>query len=38
MQSIKLNGKPYTKSYLMFDDIVKGGLLEFEMGSEVAGL
>ena len=38
VQSIKLNGKPYTKSYLMFDDIVKGGLLEFEMGSEVAGL
>ena len=38
VQSIKLNGKPYTKSYLMFDDIVKGGLLEFEMGSEVAEL
>lgn len=32
IQSVKLNGKPYTKSYIMFDDIMRGGLLEFEMG------
>jgi predicted alpha-1,2-mannosidase len=34
VQSAKLNGKPYPKSYLMYQDIVKGGMLELEMGSE----
>lgn len=34
VQSAKLNGKPYPKSYLMYQDIVKGGLLELEMGIE----
>lgn len=34
VQSAKLNGKPYSKSYLMFQDIVRGGTLELEMGSE----
>ena len=33
IQSIKLNGEPYTKSYINHKDIVKGGKLEFEMGS-----
>ncbi|MBR3445114.1 MAG: glycoside hydrolase family 92 protein, partial [Prevotella sp.] len=33
VQSVKLNGKPYTKSYIMFDDIMRGGTLEFEMGA-----
>ena len=34
VQSAKLNGKPYSKTYLMFQDIVRGGTLELEMGSE----
>ena len=34
VQSAKLNGKPYSKTYLMFRDIVRGGTLELEMGSE----
>ncbi len=34
IQSATLNGKPYTKSYLMFQDIVAGGTLEVEMGSQ----
>lgn len=34
VQSAKLNGKPYLKSYLKYQDIVKGGILELEMGSE----
>ena len=34
VQSAKLNGKPYAKTYLMFQDIVRGGMLELEMGSE----
>ena len=33
VQSAKLNGKRYSKSYLSFEDIVKGGTLELEMGS-----
>lgn len=32
IQSIKLNGKAYTKSYIMYADIMKGGLLEYTMG------
>ncbi|MCI1647408.1 MAG: GH92 family glycosyl hydrolase [Bacteroides sp.] len=36
IQSAKLNGKPYTKSYITFKDIVDGGTLEFEMGGQVS--
>ena len=32
IQRCRLNGRPYTRSYIMFEDIVKGGTLEFEMG------
>lgn len=32
VQSIKLNGKPYAKSYLQHQDIVKGGIIEMTMG------
>lgn len=34
IQSVRLNGKPYSKSYIMHQDIVKGGNLEFTMGSK----
>ncbi len=34
IQSVKLNGKPYTRSYIMFSDIQKGGTLEFTMGDK----
>lgn len=34
VQSVKLNGKTYTKSYLMYGDIVKGGQLELQMGNQ----
>ena len=34
VQSAKLNGKPYTKSYIMFNDIKKGGVLELQMGNQ----
>lgn len=33
IQSAKLNGKPYTRSYIDFKDIVRGGTLEFVMGN-----
>ena len=33
IQSITLNGKPYTKSYLSHQDLMKGGKLVIEMGS-----
>jgi predicted alpha-1,2-mannosidase len=33
VQSIKLNGKEYNKSYLIHKDIMNGGKLEFFMGS-----
>jgi predicted alpha-1,2-mannosidase len=32
IQSVQLNGKPHTKSYIMHDDIVAGGELIFVMG------
>jgi predicted alpha-1,2-mannosidase len=32
VQSARLNGKPYTRSYIMFQDIVRGGTLELQMG------
>lgn len=34
IQSAKLNGKPYTKSYITHEDILKGGVLEFTMGQK----
>lgn len=33
IQSAQLNGRPYTKSYICYEEIMKGGVLEFEMGS-----
>ena len=33
VQSATLNGKPYPKSFLMYQDIVKGGILELQMGN-----
>ncbi len=33
IQSVTLNGQPYTKSYIRYSDIMKGGELVFEMGS-----
>lgn len=32
IQSIKLNGKPYSKFYITYNDIMNGGTLEYEMG------
>jgi predicted alpha-1,2-mannosidase len=32
IQSVQLNGKPYTKSYIMHKDIIAGGELVFKMG------
>ena len=32
IQSASLNGEPYTKSYLKHGDIMRGGVLRFEMG------
>ena len=31
IKSVKLNGKPYTKSYITYEDIMKGGTLQFVM-------
>jgi putative alpha-1,2-mannosidase len=31
VQSVKLNGKPYNKSYIQHNDIIRGGTLEFKM-------
>lgn len=33
IQSAKLNGKPYTKSYITYNTILTGGTLEFTMGN-----
>ena len=33
IQSVKLDGKPYTKSYITHQQIMEGGVLEIEMGS-----
>ena len=33
VQEARLNGQPYTKSYIDFKDICNGGTLEFTMGS-----
>lgn len=34
IQSAKLNGRPYTKTYITHADITSGGTLEFAMGSK----
>ncbi|MBR1521142.1 MAG: GH92 family glycosyl hydrolase [Bacteroidaceae bacterium] len=34
IQSVRLNGKPYTRSYLMYEDIMQGGTLELQMGAQ----
>lgn len=34
VQSVKLNGKDYTKTWITYEDIMKGGTLEFVMGPE----
>ncbi|PWG78243.1 GH92 family glycosyl hydrolase [Pararcticibacter amylolyticus] len=34
IQSVKLNGKSYNKTYITHQDIVKGGTLEFTMGPQ----
>jgi putative alpha-1,2-mannosidase len=34
IQSAKLNGKTYNKSYFTYEDIANGGELEFTMGAE----
>jgi len=34
IQSVTLNGKPYTKGYIAHKDVVAGGVLEFVMGNE----
>lgn len=34
IQSAKLNGKPYTRSYIDYKDIVRGGTIEFTMGDK----
>jgi len=34
IQSVELNGKPYTKSYITHADVVAGGELTFVMGPE----
>lgn len=33
VKSLKINGKPYDKLYITHDDIMNGGILEFEMAS-----
>ncbi|MES2658878.1 MAG: GH92 family glycosyl hydrolase [Verrucomicrobiota bacterium] len=34
IQSAKLNGKPFTKTWISHDTLTTGGVLEFEMGPE----
>lgn len=33
IQKAELNGKPYEKTYIMYNDIIKGGVLKFIMGN-----
>jgi predicted alpha-1,2-mannosidase len=35
IQSVKLNGKPLNTPFFSHEDILKGGILEFEMGDEI---
>jgi predicted alpha-1,2-mannosidase len=34
IQEVKLNGQKYTKAYLLYEDIMKGGELEISMGAK----
>ena len=34
IQLVKLNGKPYDKSYITHEQIMSGATLEFEMGNQ----
>lgn len=34
INAISLNGRPYTKPFIAYEDIMAGGTLEFEMGPE----
>lgn len=34
IQGIRLNGAEYDKPFIDFESIARGGVLEFEMGSE----
>ena len=34
IQSVKINGQPYDKSYITHDQIMSGAVLEFEMGNQ----
>jgi len=34
IQKVELNGKPYAKSYILYEDIMKGGELKFYMGAK----
>ena len=34
IQSVKLNGRPYDKSYITHEQIMNGDTLEFEMGNQ----
>ena len=34
VQSVRLNGRPYSKSYIDFKDITRGGTLELTMGAK----
>jgi predicted alpha-1,2-mannosidase len=34
IQSVKLNGKPHTHSFITYKEIMQGGYLEFEMGPQ----
>ena len=34
IQSVKLNGKPYDKSYITHEQIMNGSIFEFEMGNK----
>ena len=36
IQRVKLNGEPYAKPYIGFEEIAAGGTLEFEMGPDPA--
>jgi putative alpha-1,2-mannosidase len=33
IQSVTLNGEPYSLPYIDYQDIMRGGVLEFQMGS-----
>ena len=35
IQKVYLNGKPYHKSYITYDDIINGSTLKFEMGKSL---